>query len=401
MTELTERIRNLTPEQQELLRRRLREKNLEPSPAAAPQETDGAPQPSAGSSARRRRSDFSIFFFSADGTAENDRRYELLLECVRLADRHGFTAVWTPERHFQAFGGLYPNPSVLSAALAMITENVQIRAGSLVLPLHSPVRVAEDWALVDNLSGGRVAISFATGWHEHDYVIAPGNYEERRELMFENIGVVRRLWAGEDVELPGVGGKATKVRTLPRPIQAELPFWVTASSPRTWRRAGEIGANVLTALISGTVDDLRQQVAAYRRARLENGHDPRKGIVSVMLHTFLDDDLESAREKVREPMYRYLSNFLDQFRPLVEGGLAAESSSEMQSLLDLAFERYFEHSSLLGTAEKCAALVESVTDAGADDIACLVDFGLDLENTLSSLERLAEMRRRMVDEAAE
>ena len=124
----------------------------------------------------------------------------------------------------------------------MVTHNVQIRAGSLVLPLHNPVRVAEDWAVVDNLSHGRVAISFATGWHEHDYVIAPQAYQDRRERMFRDILLIRRLWAGKEVELSGVNGKPVRVKTLPRPIQPELPFWITVSSPQTWFRAGEIGA---------------------------------------------------------------------------------------------------------------------------------------------------------------
>ena len=86
------------------------------------------------------------------GTIGRRDRYRLLLEGARFADRHGFAAVWTPERHFHAFGGLYPNPAVTGAALAAITERIGIRAGSVVLPLHNPIRVAEEWSVVDNLS---------------------------------------------------------------------------------------------------------------------------------------------------------------------------------------------------------------------------------------------------------
>ena len=96
---------------------------------------------------------FSLFYFAAGEEAAADG-YRLLLESARFADRNGFEAVWTPERHFHAFGGAYPNPSVTGAALAAITEHVGIRAGSVVLPLHSPIRVAEEWAVVDNLSRG-------------------------------------------------------------------------------------------------------------------------------------------------------------------------------------------------------------------------------------------------------
>ena len=363
----------------------------------APAATAGRPTP--GVARPRRKIDFSIFFFSADGAATEADRYRLLTESARFADRHGFRAIWTPERHFQAFGGLYPNPAVLSAALAMITERVQIRAGSLVLPLHSAVRVAEDWALVDNLSRGRVGISFATGWHHHDYVIAPGNYGDRRELMFRDIDVVRRLWAGEEVLLPAPGGKMMPVKTLPRPIQPELPFWLTVSSQRTWKQAGEIGANVLTALAGVPLEDLRRHIADYRRARLENGHDPRTGIVSLMLHTYVGKDIDVIRDRVREPMKNYLHSYLDQFRPMVGEGITDSSSREMQELLDLAFEHYFENSSLLGTPEKCAGLIAKIAAAGVNEAACLIDFGLDLNLTREGLEYLADLRLSLACEA--
>lgn len=354
------------------------------SPSAAP------------STARSRKIDFSLFFFSADGTTLEGDRYRLLTESARFADRHGFSAVWTPERHFQAFGGLYPNPSVLGAALAMITERVQIRAGSLVLPLHNPVRVAEDWAVIDNLSRGRAGISFATGWHRHDYVIAPGNFEDRRAVMFRDIALVRRLWAGEEVQLPGPGGTMTAVKTLPRPIQRELPFWITVSSPRTWQQAGEVGANVLTALAGLSMEDLRRHIAAYRRARLENGYDPRTGVVSLMLHAHVGPDSDEIRARVREPMKGYLRSYLDQFRPMVSEGSAGPSSREVQELLDLAFDHYFENSSLLGTPRKCAGLIEKIAAAGVNDAACLIDFGLDFNRTMESLECLSDLRLALV-----
>ncbi|MFM2072971.1 MAG: hypothetical protein RLZZ623_3235, partial [Actinomycetota bacterium] len=107
--------------------------------------------------------DFSLFYFSGD-EAENTGagKYRLLLEGARWADEHGFCAVWTPERHFHAFGGLYPQPAVTGAAVAAITKRVQIRAGSVVMPLHHPIRVAEAWSIVDNISDGRVGVSIAS-----------------------------------------------------------------------------------------------------------------------------------------------------------------------------------------------------------------------------------------------
>lgn len=392
MSNLSERMRNLTPEQQELLHRRMQRESSERPPVVLPSVSVTAPVPAPARRYGPRKIDFSLFFFSADGNADEGQRYRLLLESARLADANGFAAVWTPERHFQAFGGLYPNPSVLSAALAMITQRVQLRAGSLVLPLHHPVRVAEDWALIDNLSGGRAAISFATGWHEHDYVIAPENYEDRRELMFKNISVVRRLWAGEEVEIVGVGGRKIMVRTLPRPVQKDLPFWVTVASARTWQRAGEIGANVLTAF-SSSLDELRQHIKNYRKARMENGHDPRTGIVSLMLHTYIGTHIDQVRTLVKGPMKAYLQTYINQFRPMAGENIVDPASPEMKSLIDVVFEHYFDQNSLLGTAEKCADTIEKVSEAGVNDLACLLDFGLDHETTMDGLRRLSDLRR--------
>src|SRR5271168_4851014 len=126
----------------------------------------------------------SLFFFSADSTERQAGKYQMLLDCARFADQNRFAAVWTPERHFQRFGGLYGSPSVTGAALAVVTKQISIRAGSVVLPLQNPLRVAEEWAMIDNLSNGRVAIAAASGWHVNDFVLSPDTYKSRYEDMY-------------------------------------------------------------------------------------------------------------------------------------------------------------------------------------------------------------------------
>src|SRR5437773_21809 len=128
----------------------------------------------------RKTPEFSLFFFSADCAERKDNKYQMLLEAAKFADSHRFAAVWTPERHFQRFGGLYGSPSVTGAALAVVTKHVSIRAGSVVLPLQNPLRVAEEWSMIDNLSNGRVGMSVASGWHVNDFVLSPDTYHNRR-----------------------------------------------------------------------------------------------------------------------------------------------------------------------------------------------------------------------------
>src|SRR4029079_9242009 len=111
---------------------------------------------------------FSLFYFAADAGEQQRDRYRLLLEGAKFADSHGFAAVWTPERHFHEFGGLYPNPARTSAPVAVVTERVEIRAGSVVLPLHNPIGVAEDWSVADNRPNARGGRSSASGRHGKD-----------------------------------------------------------------------------------------------------------------------------------------------------------------------------------------------------------------------------------------
>ena len=139
----------------------------------------------------------SLFFFSADSAEQQGGKYQMLLESAKFADEHGFAAVWTPERHFQRFGGLYGSPSVTGAALAVTTKHISIRAGSVVLPLQNPLRVAEEWSMIDNLSDGRVAIAAASGWHANDFVLSPDTYQNRYEDMFSKIAIIQKLWRGE------------------------------------------------------------------------------------------------------------------------------------------------------------------------------------------------------------
>src|SRR4029079_2414131 len=159
-------------------------------------EAESARRPAARAPRATRPVGFSLFYFAADAGDESCGKYRLLLEGAKFADTHDFEAIWTPERHFHPFGGLYPNPSLTSAAIAVLTNRIQIRAGSVVLPLHNPIRCAEEWSVVDNLSNGRVGLSCASGWHAAAFALAPDNFRDRRTLMASGIETVRALWRG-------------------------------------------------------------------------------------------------------------------------------------------------------------------------------------------------------------
>ena len=352
--------------------------------------------------------DFSLFYFASDESSSDAQKYRLLLEGAKFADENGFAAVWTPERHFHAFGGLYPNPSVTSAAVAATTNRVQIRAGSVVLPLHNPIRVAEEWAVVDNLSNGRVAISFASGWQINDFVLAPDNYARRKQIMLEQIELVRKLWRGESVSFRNSNGQDIPLRILPRPIQRELPIWITASGhPDTFKLAGELGANVLTHLLGQSVTELADKLAVYRSARKEHGHT-NPGHVTLMLHTFVGQDDDAVREIVRAPFTAYLRSSIDLIKndpwafgtfkraangPSEPGKAANFTEEELDAMSKHAFGRYFETSGLFGSEQRCEEMIEKLRALGVDEIGCLIDFGVPAETVLSNLKHLNSLRK--------
>jgi natural product biosynthesis luciferase-like monooxygenase protein len=352
--------------------------------------------------------DFSLFYFSSDESANTStNKYRLLMEGAQFADTHGFKAVWTPERHFHAFGGLFPNPAVTSAAIAATTKNVKILAGSCVSPLHSSIRIAEDWSLVDNLSGGRVGISFAAGWQPNDFVLRPETFADRKDIMFEQIEEVKSLWRGEAVNYPNGKGDMVAVRTLPRPIQQELPIWVTAAgNPETFRQAGEKGFHLLTHLLGQSLEELASKIAIYRQAWTDSGH-PGRGCLTLMLHTFVGSSTDEVREIVRQPMRQYLGSSLDLIKQAAwsfptfkqqtttdTGGfsMAHLSDAERDAVLDFSFERYFETSGLFGTVEDCLATADRLKGIDIDEIACLIDYGVNPELVLAQLPLLNQVR---------
>ncbi|MFK4082528.1 MupA/Atu3671 family FMN-dependent luciferase-like monooxygenase [Kribbella sp. NPDC020789] len=338
--------------------------------------------------------DFSLFYFADYADDSHSDRYRLLLDGAQFADDNGFAAVWTPERHFHHFGGIYPNPSVTGAAVAATTRRVQIRAGSVVLPLQHPLRVAEEWSVVDNLSNGRAGISFAPGWGATDFALRPDRYADRKSIMKEEIDQVRRLWRGESLSVADGLGKTTEVRTFPRPVQPELPVWISSSGDiETFRLAGRLKTGVLTHLLTQQPEQLEEKIAAYREAaREESGW---AGHVVLMLHTFVGEDDDVVRGIVKPPLERYLRSSLELVFGPRDGGVAAAQQlrpGDVEFMVERSFDRYFERDGLLGGTAKVRAAVERFRALGVDELACLIDFGVPREQVLNALKHLNELR---------
>lgn len=352
--------------------------------------------------------EFSLFYWGNDDGIGRGK-YRSLIEGAKFADENGFCAVWTPERHFHAFGGPYPNPSVTGAAVAAVTKNIGVRAGSCVIPLHHTARVAEEWAVIDNLTDGKAGLAIASGWQPDDFILRPENTPPaNKPAMFEAIADLRKLWSGEAVAFPRQDGEMHSVVTQPRPVSKTLNVWVTtAGNPETWKEAGKFGCNVLTHLLGQSVPEVGEKIKIYHEALREAGHDPADFTVTLMLHSFLAETRDKAREIAREPMKDYLraaAGLIKQYawafpafkKPKgVENPMQIDLGSldedEMEGILDFAFERYFNDSGLFGTIEDANARVAEVKAIGVTEIACLIDYGINVDAVLESLRPLAKV----------
>lgn len=348
---------------------------------------------------------FGLMFFEAGGKMEAGEVYQTVRAASQLADEGRLSAVWTPERHFDRFGGAFPNPALTSAVIAVSTRYIQIRAGSLISPLHNTVRIAEDWSVLDNLSGGRVAISFGSGWNANDFVLNPHNYDRRREVMLSQIEQIRTLWRGEEIEAVNGAGQLASVKLYPSPLQSELPVWLTSSGdPKTFSAAGSIGANILTHLIGQDLDELSKKIDLYRRARSDHGYPPGEGVVSLMLHTHMDYDAATAVERSREPFRNYLRSAVALERQAAAGGGTISGGLQLpdedipadliEELLDLTYNRYLTSGSLIGSPGTCMQFADRVGKLGVDEVACLIDFGLPGQDVLAGLPALINFAAR-------
>jgi alkanesulfonate monooxygenase SsuD/methylene tetrahydromethanopterin reductase-like flavin-dependent oxidoreductase (luciferase family) len=223
---------------------------------------------------------------------------ELYAEAIDLAveaERLGFDSVWTSEHHFVDDGYL-PSVLPLSAAIAARTERITIGTGLLLAPLHEPIRVAEDAAVVDLISGGRVILGLGIGWRVEEFEGLHVPMSERGARLEDAVEVYRRAWRGELV----TGGRRARYPNVPvRPLPARPggpPIWIGGSEEPALRRAGRLGDGFMAS--ESRAPTLAEQAQIVRDARAAAGGDP-TFTISVHLPTFAWSDGD-AWDRVRD-----------------------------------------------------------------------------------------------------
>lgn len=336
---------------------------------------------------QKDRLDFSLFFF-AQKELDFQRAYDLYFKAAKFADEQGFSAIWTPERHFDEVGAAYPSPSVLSAALSKITKNIDLRAGSIVLPLNNPIRIAEEWSILDHLSQGRIGVAFASGWHPQDFILAPNNFANRHETFATYLKTFQKLWSGDTVVFLDGSGLSREISLFPKPFKQNLPIWITAAGNiETFRMAGKMGANILTHLLVQNIDDLKEKIDVYKSTLKQNGYNLEDKKITVMLHSFIGSKEEIEKAKVYDFLKDYLQSHVNLVNKINEG----EGLTEEMIILDQTVEKVIANS-LIGSIDKVGPLIIKLQEIGVNEIACLIDFGIDESLILSALNNLKNLK---------
>ncbi|GAB3686799.1 LLM class flavin-dependent oxidoreductase [Actinocorallia lasiicapitis] len=160
--------------------------------------------------------------------------YDYQIEVVELLEELGFDGVWLAEHHFRDYGQIN-NVFTMLANLAARTERLRLGTGIVVLPLHNPIRVAEEAAMVDLLSNGRVQMGVGRGYQAIEFESFGLSLSEARDRFDEALNMILELWTGEDVHFQGkFYGTGNPVTLAPKPLQTpHPPVHIAAVSPET------------------------------------------------------------------------------------------------------------------------------------------------------------------------
>src|SRR5437868_1183027 len=161
-----------------------------------------------------------------------DVYFKQILDQIQLAEELGWECFWFTEHHFLLYGGPVPNPAVMMSAAAARTSKIRLGSAISILPLHHPVQTAEDYAMVDVMSNGRLEFGMGLGNTEIDYQMYGIPREESRARFEEAIDLILAAWSQEEFSHEGQFWKTTRASLLPRPVQhPHPPLWVAGTSP--------------------------------------------------------------------------------------------------------------------------------------------------------------------------
>jgi alkanesulfonate monooxygenase SsuD/methylene tetrahydromethanopterin reductase-like flavin-dependent oxidoreductase (luciferase family) len=325
--------------------------------------------------------DFGYFTLS-DNHYENNTRSsnqfvaDITAEAV-LADKLGMHSAWIGEHHFNSLGVL-SCPDLVLAHVAAKTARIRLAPAVTVLPLHQPIRVAEQWATLDLLSNGRVDFACGRGYDRREYEPFHVSFDDNQGIFEEGLEVVRRLWAAEDrISHHGEHYSFDDVRITPKPVQRPLPIYVGSFSKPSIELAARLDCGLIVAPFAAALSygGLKQVADLYHETCARHGAKPRRLMCSYFIH-FADNKAEEDAARARQIRY-----YKECVIPALPGDpkTAPPSYRYFVDMVDrlskVRPEDLTENSVLFGSPARITEALKKVEAAGYDEVILYFNVG--------------------------
>jgi alkanesulfonate monooxygenase SsuD/methylene tetrahydromethanopterin reductase-like flavin-dependent oxidoreductase (luciferase family) len=319
-----------------------------------------------------RFSVFSVTDHYPDGPASTGERYARLLDQIALADELGFDSFFVAEHHFDDYG-IVPSPNTLLAAAAARTARIGLGVAVSVLPFRNPLLVAEEYAVLDQLSGGRLRLGVGSGYLRHEFDGFGLDPAEKRDRFDEALEVLLAAWRGEPFSYRGRYHQVNDTRIAVTPAQRpHPPLWVAILRAEAARHVGSSGRSVMLIPYAtcSTVEDLGP-IAAEHRAGFESAGAPGQAEVAAAFHGYVSTSPAAARAESEPWLDRYV------------GSRRYARKRSYDELLDAGLL-------LAGDPDTVAAQIAKIASFGVRHVLLLADFGaMPPEQVAASLTRFA------------
>lgn len=241
-----------------------------------------------------------------------DEQFDIMVR----AEDYGFDSVWPAEHHFSEYG-YCASPAVSLAAVAARTKRIRLGTGVVVLPLNHPVRVAEDFAIIDLMSNGRVDLGVGRGYQPHEFEGYGIDQSRSRDLFQESIEIIQKAWTEERFTYEGEFYQFHDLSVRPKPLQQpHPPVWMASLSPESFQLSGLHGFNLMCAPVFGfDINSGAGLIGQYHQSLRDHGREPASHEVAGLVMTYVADDSQTALQEFSAPVMWYYKTFSKYIAP--------------------------------------------------------------------------------------
>lgn len=288
--------------------------------------------------------------------------YDLMIHQARLAERLGFDTLWVHEHHSQSMA--YPAPLMTLSVLAHHTQRIALGTNMVLLPLYHPLRVAEEAAMLDVLSNGRLILGLSAGYAPDEYQAFGVSLRQRGRRMEEGLALIRAVLTQSTVTLQGEHFRIENFSLFPRPLQQPAPpIYVGALADAAIRRAARFGDGyVLSA--GSSIEQIGERIPFFRQAVRAVGADPERKTVALNRVVHIAKDRAS---KIQAQQF-----FAEHFLHLYDtwGHEDIQNFDERVRGYAETCRQHF----IIGEASECIEQVHQYAELGVQHLACLMAF---------------------------